>query len=67
VLVRAKTLSLELATTIKPGFDALVFNASCGIEDIYELTKFVRMAAAFRRSCRSPRYVMIREESSVTY
>jgi signal transduction histidine kinase/ActR/RegA family two-component response regulator len=31
-------LSLELATTITPGFEALVFKASRGIEDIYELT-----------------------------
>ena len=38
VIARAKTLSLELATTISPGFEALVFKASRGIEDIYELT-----------------------------
>src|SRR5438309_1982387 len=38
VITRARTLSLELATTIKPGFEALVFKASRGIEDIYELT-----------------------------
>jgi PAS domain S-box-containing protein len=38
VIVRAKALSLELATAIKPGFEALVFKASRGIEDIYELT-----------------------------
>lgn len=38
VITRAKTLSLELATTITPGFEALVFKASRGIEDIYELT-----------------------------
>src|SRR5881392_4171945 len=38
VIARAKALSLELATTIKPGFEALVFKASRGIEDIYELT-----------------------------
>jgi signal transduction histidine kinase/ActR/RegA family two-component response regulator len=38
VIVRAKTLSLELGTTIRPGFEALVFKASRGIEDIYELT-----------------------------
>jgi PAS domain S-box-containing protein len=36
--VRAKALSVELGTTITPGFDALVFKASRGIEDIYELT-----------------------------
>ncbi|MEP7137782.1 MAG: PAS domain S-box protein, partial [Chloroflexota bacterium] len=38
VIARAKTLSLELSTTITPGFEALVFKASRGIEDIYELT-----------------------------
>lgn len=38
VAARAKTLSLELATCIKPGFDALAFKASRGIEDVYELT-----------------------------
>jgi len=38
VITRAKTLSLELATAITPGFEALVFKASRGIEDIYELT-----------------------------
>jgi PAS domain S-box-containing protein len=38
VIVRAKALSVELGTTITPGFDALVFKASRGIEDIYELT-----------------------------
>src|SRR5207344_2056660 len=35
---RAKALSVELGTPITPGFDALVFKASRGIEDIYELT-----------------------------
>src|SRR5438477_619710 len=38
LVARAKTLSAELATTITPGFEALVFKASRGIEDIYELT-----------------------------
>src|SRR5271166_449463 len=38
VIARAKALSLELGTTIRPGFAALVFKASRGIEDIYELT-----------------------------
>ena len=38
VIARAKTLSLELDTDITPGFEALVFKASRGIEDIYELT-----------------------------
>ncbi len=35
---RATALSVELGTRIEPGFDALVFKASRGIEDIYELT-----------------------------
>ena len=38
VIARAKTLSAELNTEITPGFEALVFKASRGIEDIYELT-----------------------------
>src|ERR1700687_580036 len=38
VIVRAKALSVELGTPIAPGFEALVFKASRGIEDIYELT-----------------------------
>jgi PAS domain S-box-containing protein len=38
VIVRAEALSIELATPITPGFEALVFKASRGIEDIYELT-----------------------------
>ncbi len=38
VVARAEALTVELATQIDPGFDALVFKASRGIEDIYELT-----------------------------
>src|SRR6202050_3971126 len=38
VIARAAALSLELATPIAPGFEALVFKAYRGIEDIYELT-----------------------------
>ncbi|OGV55341.1 MAG: hybrid sensor histidine kinase/response regulator [Lentisphaerae bacterium GWF2_50_93] len=38
VITRAKSLSVELGTPIMPGFEALVFKASRGIEDIYELT-----------------------------
>lgn len=38
VTARAKALSDELSTRIAPGFEALVFKASHGIEDIYELT-----------------------------
>ena len=38
VKARAEALSLELATHIAPGFEALAFKASRGIEDVYELT-----------------------------
>jgi signal transduction histidine kinase/ActR/RegA family two-component response regulator len=38
IIARARALSAELGETINPGFEALVFKASRGIEDIYELT-----------------------------
>src|SRR5947207_4773191 len=38
VMARAQALSLELKTTIAPGFEALAFKASREIEDSYELT-----------------------------
>jgi PAS domain S-box-containing protein len=38
VVARAAALSIELGTPITPGFEALAFKASRGIEDIYELT-----------------------------
>jgi signal transduction histidine kinase len=38
IITRAAALSLEFGTPITPGFEALVFKASRGIEDIYELT-----------------------------
>ncbi|KAE9658053.1 PAS domain-containing protein [Pseudomonas sp. PB105] len=38
LITRAAALSQELDTPITPGFEALVFKASRGIEDIYELT-----------------------------
>jgi len=38
IIARAATLSREFKTPITPGFEALVFKASRGIEDIYELT-----------------------------
>jgi PAS domain S-box-containing protein len=38
VIARAEALSVELSTPIAPGFEALVFKALRGIEDIYELT-----------------------------
>jgi PAS domain S-box-containing protein len=47
VIARAKALSAELGTTITPGFEALVFKASRGIEDIYELTYFRKDGSRF--------------------
>ncbi|HTA65808.1 MAG TPA: PAS domain-containing sensor histidine kinase [Xanthomonadaceae bacterium] len=38
LIARAAALSVELDTQITPGFEAMVFKASRGIEDIYELT-----------------------------
>ena len=38
LIARAESLSMDFATPITPGFEALVFKASRGIEDIYELT-----------------------------
>ena len=47
VIARAKALSVELGTEITPGFEALVFKASRGIEDIYELTYFRKDGSRF--------------------
>ena len=47
VIKRAKALSIELGTSITPGFEALVFKASRGIEDIYELTYIRRDGSRF--------------------
>lgn len=38
LIVRAEALSAEFHTTILPGFEALVYKAVRGLEDIYELT-----------------------------
>ena len=38
IIARAAALTEEFSTQIAPGFDALVFKAMRGIEDIYELT-----------------------------
>jgi sugar phosphate isomerase/epimerase len=53
LIARAKELSIEIGTLIMPGFEPLVFKASRGIEDIYELT--ARMGAGSPRWCRSRR------------
>ena len=47
VMARAEALSRELATPITPGFEALAFKASRGIEDIYELTYICKDGSRF--------------------
>ncbi|MHB8493395.1 MAG: PAS domain-containing hybrid sensor histidine kinase/response regulator [Casimicrobiaceae bacterium] len=47
VSARAEALSLELATPIASGFEALAFKASRGIEDIYELTYICKDGSRF--------------------
>src|SRR5471030_2312075 len=47
LVARASALSVEFKTPISPGFDALVFKASRGIEDIYELTKIRKDGGRF--------------------
>ncbi len=47
VSARARALSAELGTTIAPGFEALAFKASRGIEDNYELTYICKDGSRF--------------------
>ncbi len=47
IVARASALSIEFAMPIAPGFEALVFKASRGIEDIYELTYFRKDGSRF--------------------
>jgi signal transduction histidine kinase/CheY-like chemotaxis protein len=47
LVVRAQALSIEFNTPIAPGFEALVFKASRGIEDNYEMTKVRKDGSRF--------------------
>jgi PAS domain S-box-containing protein len=47
VKARAQALSAELGTRITPGFEALAFKASRGIEDVYELTYICKDGSRF--------------------
>jgi PAS domain S-box-containing protein len=47
VATRARELSLEFEITITPGFEALAFKASRGIEDVYELTYICKDRSRF--------------------
>jgi PAS domain S-box-containing protein len=47
VIARAAALSAQFGIAIAPGFEALVFKAARGIEDIYELTKVRKDGSRF--------------------
>jgi len=47
VEARARSLSTELGTPIKPGFEALAFKASRGIDDSYDLTYICKDGSRF--------------------
>ena len=47
VMARARSLSIELDTPITPGFEALAFKASRGIEDSYDLTYICKDGSRF--------------------
>ena len=47
VLARAQALSLEQNTTIHPGFEAMAYKASRGMEDVYDLTYICKDGSRF--------------------
>ncbi|BBP01935.1 PAS domain-containing hybrid sensor histidine kinase/response regulator [Sulfuriferula nivalis] len=47
VMARVQALSKELSTTITPGFEALAYKASRGIEDSYDLTYICKDGSRF--------------------
>ncbi|MBF0212761.1 MAG: response regulator [Magnetococcales bacterium] len=47
IIIRAKALSIECDTPISPGFEALVFKAAHGMEDIYDLTNIRKDGSRF--------------------
>jgi signal transduction histidine kinase/AmiR/NasT family two-component response regulator len=47
VIARAKTLSLQYGTPIAPGFAGLIYRASRGIEDVYDVTKVRKNGSRF--------------------
>ena len=47
MIARAATLSIELGTPIEPSFEALVFKAARGSEDIFELTYICKDGSRF--------------------
>jgi PAS domain S-box-containing protein len=47
MMTRAEALSLEMSTPISPGFEAMTYKASRGIEDMFELTYLCKDGAHF--------------------
>jgi len=47
MIARANALSIEFSTPAKSSFESLVYKASCGIEDIYELAKICKDGSRF--------------------
>ncbi|TFD62598.1 hybrid sensor histidine kinase/response regulator [Cryobacterium suzukii] len=47
IIARAAQLSAEFGTKIQPGFEALAYKASRGIEDVYELTTIRKDGSRF--------------------
>ncbi len=64
VMARAEALSLELATTIAPGFEALASRRRAASRTSTSSRTSARTAAAFRPSCRSRRCATITATSS---
>jgi PAS domain S-box-containing protein len=66
LIARGRALSVELGTKITPGFEALVFKASRGIEDIYELT-YIRKDGSRFPACVSVTALRDAQESIIGY
>ena len=47
LILRAEILSLEFEKMIEPGFEAMAYKASQGVEDIYELTYICKNGSRF--------------------
>jgi PAS domain-containing protein len=67
LIARAQTLSVALSTPITQGFEALVFKASRGIEDIYELTYIRKDGTRFPAVVSVTACATSRTPSSATY
>jgi PAS domain S-box-containing protein len=66
VITRAKALSVEFGTTITTGFESLLFKASRGIEDLYDLT-YIRAYGTRFPSVVSVTALRYEEEEIIVY